>query len=85
MSNPLRHKWQHQVDQQIYQLNPQNLAWEGRDRLVLSKAYASPALYAALGVECYVMAPANSVQPGTPPENLVAAYEAARDFTKSMV
>jgi uroporphyrinogen decarboxylase len=33
-----------------------------------------------LGAECYIMAPANSVQPGTPPENLVAAYEAARDY-----
>jgi hypothetical protein len=30
-----------------------------------------------LGPERYIMAPANSVQPGTPPENLVAAYEAA--------
>lgn len=30
-----------------------------------------------LGPESYIMAPANSVQPGTPPENLVAAYEAA--------
>jgi uroporphyrinogen decarboxylase len=29
-----------------------------------------------LGPESYIMAPANSVQPGTPPENLVAAYEA---------
>lgn len=33
-----------------------------------------------LGPDRYVMAPANSVQPGTPPENLVAAYEAARDY-----
>ena len=33
-----------------------------------------------LGLERYIMAPANSVQPGTPPENLVAAYEAARDY-----
>jgi len=32
-----------------------------------------------LGPERYIMAPANSVQPGTPPGNLVAAYEAARD------
>jgi uroporphyrinogen decarboxylase len=33
-----------------------------------------------LGPERYIMAPANSVQPGTPPENLIAAYEAARDY-----
>ena len=33
-----------------------------------------------LGPERYIVAPANSVQPGTPPENLVAAYEAARDY-----
>ena len=33
-----------------------------------------------LGPERYVMAPANSVQPGTPPENLAAAYEAARNY-----
>lgn len=26
----------------------------------------------------YIMAPANSVQPGTPPQNIVAAYDAAR-------
>jgi uroporphyrinogen decarboxylase len=33
-----------------------------------------------LGPERYIMAPANSVQPGTPPENLVTAYEAAGDY-----
>jgi uroporphyrinogen decarboxylase len=33
-----------------------------------------------LGPERYIMAPANSVQPGTPPENVVAAYEAARHY-----
>jgi uroporphyrinogen decarboxylase len=33
-----------------------------------------------LGPDRYIVAPANSVQPGTPPENLVAAYEAARDY-----
>ena len=33
-----------------------------------------------LGPERYIMAPANSVQPGTPPQNLVAAYEAARHY-----
>jgi uroporphyrinogen decarboxylase len=37
-----------------------------------------------LGVERYIMAPANSVQPGTPPENLIAAYEAVQEFTGSM-
>jgi uroporphyrinogen decarboxylase len=34
----------------------------------------------ALGSESYIMAPANSVQPGTAPENLVAAYKAARNY-----
>jgi uroporphyrinogen decarboxylase len=34
----------------------------------------------ALGPERYIMAPANSVQPGTPPENLVAAYETACNY-----
>lgn len=34
----------------------------------------------ALGPERYIMAPANIVVPGTPPENLIAAYEAARDY-----
>jgi uroporphyrinogen decarboxylase len=38
---------------------------------------------AVLGPESYIMAPANSVQPGTPPENLVAAYEAARHYPMS--
>ena len=33
-----------------------------------------------LGPERFIMAPANSVQPGTPPENLAAAYEAVRDY-----
>jgi uroporphyrinogen decarboxylase len=33
-----------------------------------------------LGPERFIVAPANSVQPGTPPENLVAAYDAARDY-----
>jgi uroporphyrinogen decarboxylase len=37
----------------------------------------------ALGPEGYIMAPANSVQPGTPPENLVAAYEAVRQYVPS--
>jgi uroporphyrinogen decarboxylase len=35
--------------------------------------------YAELGLHRYIMAPANSVQPGTPPENLLAAYQAARE------
>jgi uroporphyrinogen decarboxylase len=33
-----------------------------------------------LGPERYIMAPSNSVQPSTPPENLIAAYDAARDY-----
>lgn len=36
-----------------------------------------------LGPERFIMAPANSVQPGTPPENLVVAYEAAWDYGNS--
>lgn len=34
--------------------------------------------YDVLGIERYIMAPANTVQPGTPPQNLVAAYETAQ-------
>jgi uroporphyrinogen decarboxylase len=33
-----------------------------------------------LGPERYIMAPANVVVPGTPPENLIAAYETARGY-----
>ncbi len=36
--------------------------------------------YDALGVDHFIMAPTNSIQPGTPPENIVAAYRAAKDF-----
>ena len=36
--------------------------------------------YNVFGPQHYIMAPANTVQPGTPPENLVTAYRAARDF-----
>ena len=36
--------------------------------------------YRAFGTERYIMAPANSVQAGTPPENIVAAYEAAAEL-----
>lgn len=32
--------------------------------------------YEVLGSESYIMAPANSVQPDTPPENIVAAFDA---------
>ena len=34
-----------------------------------------------LGPERYIMAPANSVQPGTSPENLVAAYQTAANYS----
>lgn len=34
-------------------IDPQKTAWEGRDRLVLSKAHGSPALYAALALRGY--------------------------------
>lgn len=34
-----------------------------------------------IGPQRYIMAPANSVQPGTPPENLVEAYRAAKDYS----
>jgi len=33
--------------------NPKNLGWEDRDRLVLSKGHAAPALYAALALAGY--------------------------------
>jgi transketolase len=31
-------------------VDPQNIHWEGRDRLILSKAHGSPALYAAMAL-----------------------------------
>jgi transketolase len=34
-------------------VDPSNPKWEGRDRLILSKAHGSPALYAALGLKGY--------------------------------
>jgi len=33
-----------------------------------------------LGPDGYILAPANSIQPGTPPENVLAAYQAAKEF-----
>jgi transketolase len=36
---------------QVMDINPQNPKWEGRDRLILSKAHASPALYATLALK----------------------------------
>lgn len=38
---------------QEMRIDPQNPAWEDRDRLVLSKGHAAPALYAALAVRGY--------------------------------
>jgi transketolase len=38
---------------QAMQVDPANPRWEERDRLVLSKAHGSPALYAALGLRGY--------------------------------
>ena len=38
---------------QEMRVDPQNPAWEDRDRLVLSKGHAAPALYAALAVRGY--------------------------------
>jgi transketolase len=38
---------------QVMNVNPQDPAWEERDRLILSKAHASPALYAALALKGY--------------------------------
>ena len=32
---------------------------------------------------CYIMAPTNTIQPGTPPKNIVAAYKAAREYQRS--
>src|SRR5512140_300690 len=37
----------------IMTLDPQKPRWEGRDRLILSKAHTSPALYAALALKGY--------------------------------
>jgi uroporphyrinogen decarboxylase len=36
----------------------------------------------ALGPDRYMMAPANSVQPGTPPENVVTAFDAALSYRR---
>jgi uroporphyrinogen-III decarboxylase len=36
--------------------------------------------FEALGAERYIMAPANSLQPGTPPENIVAPYQTAKEL-----
>lgn len=36
--------------------------------------------FTLLGPENYIMAPTNSIQPGTPPENVLAAYRAAREL-----
>jgi len=36
--------------------------------------------YQTLGVERYIMAPTNSIQPGTPPENIMAAYACAKEL-----
>jgi transketolase len=35
------------------QIDPENPKWEGRDRLILSKAHGSPALYAVLALRGY--------------------------------
>jgi transketolase len=36
---------------QVMNIDPQNPKWEARDRLILSKAHTSPALYAALALK----------------------------------
>ncbi len=36
---------------QVMDIDPKNPKWEGRDRLILSKAHCSPALYAALALK----------------------------------
>jgi transketolase len=36
---------------QVMGIDPKNPKWEGRDRLILSKAHTSPALYAALALK----------------------------------
>ena len=38
---------------QAMQVDPENPRWEKRDRLILSKAHGSPALYAALALRGY--------------------------------
>lgn len=40
--------------------------------------------YDVLGAERYIMAPANSIQPDTPPENIVAAFDAATCFEEAV-
>ena len=37
----------------IMQVDPKNPQWEDRDRLILSKGHACPALYAALALKGY--------------------------------
>lgn len=37
------------------------------------------------GPERYIMAPANTIQPGTPPENIVAAYEEISAINKAIL
>lgn len=39
--------------------------------------------YEVLGTDRYIMAPANTVLPGTPPENIVAAFRAAGDLFRA--
>jgi len=36
--------------------------------------------FQSLGTHRYIMAPANTILPGTPPENILAAYQAAKAF-----
>jgi len=38
---------------QVMNIDPQNPKWEERDRLILSKAHTSPALYAALALKSF--------------------------------
>jgi uroporphyrinogen decarboxylase len=65
-------------DQLIFHggLDMQNLLPEGEPEQVRTTVRR---YYQILGIERYIMAPANTVLKGIPPKNLVAAYEAAAE------
>jgi uroporphyrinogen decarboxylase len=75
---------------------PEELAWRYKGRLIFHGGLDVQSLLLtgspmevrwhvrryldAFGPGGYIMAPANSVQPGTPPENLIAAYDEAGSY-----
>ncbi|HWU37597.1 MAG TPA: 1-deoxy-D-xylulose-5-phosphate synthase N-terminal domain-containing protein, partial [Candidatus Acidoferrum sp.] len=60
----------------IMTLDPQNPRWEDRDRLILSKAHGSPALYAALALRGYF--PVDQIYSYCEPDGLEGHTDAAR-------